>query len=716
MGCTPSADKVHAGSSTRVAPSAAAHAGPREPVGTCQVQIPVGAREGQTLQVQAPTGVRLQFQIPQGVSGGSIIAVQYPLSSESEAAAASRHTGVVEANFLPKYWTNVVYANLAAFDELCYVAQEHENHFQELLNGTYKAKATQDRPCPHGSCPKRPGGCKCVQPDGDPGLPTGYRVRRVVRVEDSEMWGRYISRRKKVKQLRSNQAACVFADAVQTNELANKYPNTFEPLASDLNEVYLWHGTSVRVALSIAQEDFRLDTAGRNVGTMYGRGIYLAENSTKADEYAKDDPGGFYDGVFAMLLCRVCLGKFFYTTERNEDAIKSYESGEFDSTCGDRAKSVGTFREFVVYDSDQLYPEYVILYQRCHKGDETAAPTEDAIEVKPDQIAALPFQLQLPVYWGNAHLNPEIVDFHGKYETTAGAKAVLQRLVEASCPRSSLKVVDAAWRIENAGKWCNYNRAKSWLRDKLEAGKINRFRPVDALDGSHRGSGTRLANWVPGEPITTSNVDDELNEALLWHVTTAEVAEGQAHELHRVAEVLGTGFYFVNGLKGTEAYVLLCRVLCGDVFQNRILEDNEAVDKAEACGSNAVLVAGSPTTVVVWDPDQIYPEFVVKLTNKSVKKTRHEQQQPQQQQPASQQQQQQQQQQQLQPPLQQQQSKTSQHSCTSATSSKSRTMLVQIPPGARPGAAIQAATPDGYKVQAVIPAGMQPGQQLRVAY
>ena len=33
-------------------------------------------------------------------------------------------------------------------------------------------------------CPPKSGGCPCVQPDGDPGLPTKYRVRRVIRVED----------------------------------------------------------------------------------------------------------------------------------------------------------------------------------------------------------------------------------------------------------------------------------------------------------------------------------------------------------------------------------------------------------------------------------------------------------------------------------------------------------------------------------------------------
>ena len=37
---------------------------------------------------------------------------------------------------------------------------------------------------------------------------------------------------------------------------------------------------------------------------------------------------------------------------------------EYDSLLGDREKARGTFREFVVYDKDQIYPEYAIIYRR----------------------------------------------------------------------------------------------------------------------------------------------------------------------------------------------------------------------------------------------------------------------------------------------------------------------------------------------------------------
>merc|ERR1712166_742679 len=122
-------------------------------------------------------------------------------------------------------------------------------------------------------------------------------------------------------------------------------PEVFSALEHDLNEVYLFHGTATRATVSIAKTDFNINLAGSSTGTMYGAGAYLGESITKADEYAKDEAGGYYDGVFAALLCR---------------------------TCGDRSKTAGTFRELVVYDNDQLYPEYIVFYQRVYAKDDKA--------------------------------------------------------------------------------------------------------------------------------------------------------------------------------------------------------------------------------------------------------------------------------------------------------------------------------------------------------
>ena len=40
------------------------------------------------------------------------------------------------------------------------------------------------------------------------------------------------------------------------------------------------------------------------------------------------------------------------------------ESGRYDAVLGDREAAVGTYREFVIFEEDLIYPEYVVLYTR----------------------------------------------------------------------------------------------------------------------------------------------------------------------------------------------------------------------------------------------------------------------------------------------------------------------------------------------------------------
>ena len=100
---------------------------------------------------------------------------------------------------------------------------------------------------------------------------------------------------------------------------------------------------------------------------MFGRGIYFAECSSKSDEYASPDKSGLYKGVCALLLCRVVCGEMYYITKSDVPTIdKAMATGNYDGVLGDREKAVGTYREFVVFDERQIYPEYVVLYERVY--------------------------------------------------------------------------------------------------------------------------------------------------------------------------------------------------------------------------------------------------------------------------------------------------------------------------------------------------------------
>jgi len=141
-----------------------------------------------------------------------------------------------------------------------------------------------------------------------------------------------------------------------------------QSLNDRINEVFLWHGTSPGASVAIASGGFDMSFCGTGAGSMYGSGLYFAECSSKSDEYSKSDQDGIYWGMFCFLLCRVTLGEVLHLTAGGESThamIKAgIENGAYDAVLGDRQASVGTYREFVTYAADQVYPEYVILYSR----------------------------------------------------------------------------------------------------------------------------------------------------------------------------------------------------------------------------------------------------------------------------------------------------------------------------------------------------------------
>lgn len=686
-----------------------------------QVRIPPGTFQGMQIQVISPYGQTLQCPVPAGMGPGGIFRMHYPIPTsvprliDEEQKFAQQPCN---AHVLPTYWTHVRHGEGIAFDQMMYVDSEHYATFDELLAGTYRAKATQDRPCPKSSCPcpRTAGGCPCVQADGDPGLPVAYRVRRVVRVEDSQMWGRYCTKRSAIQSKRMSEMPLASLDPpAKTDEIARSRTALFDPLDIELNEVYLWHGTRVRTALAIAQDDFKIDFAAR---MMYGAGAYLAEHSTKADEYAHDEPGGYYEDVYALLLCRVCLGKFYYTADKDENAATLVNNGLFDSCCGDRIKSANTFREFVCYDPDQVYPEYVVLYNRQHRHDD------------PESINAMiatPFHMQLPVYWTNVALDPRTNPFHDQYKVRKSTLAILDRLVQASFHAEGQEVsLEGARRIENSNVWNSYVQSKQelWplIRGTRSSGSLpspspknnkRAFVPANELDGDassgHVLTHVHLQGESMEEAISVATLEAPLNEFLCWHGTSRGAAEAIVRNdftipidnqpsLH--GKRFGPGAYFAEELEKSLGYakeengikcVLLCRILCGDIYYTEEKVDLDADMKRQSAGKHSILANPEkvgPREFIIKSAAQVYPEFILELKVVGG------------------------------PPASALPSTPSPQilPAPAPPSAPSRQVQVSVPPCAGPGAVIECKVPDGTTVKITLPHGVMPGQTISVAY
>jgi len=208
-----------------------------------------------------------------------------------------------------------------------------------------------------------------------------YEVINTVRNQNPKLWGKYMQKRSKcmkefnsktvipdtasLKYLKSDSDAKAVT-AKKSTTTSKTPPASKEGLQWRVNEMLLFHGTTPEAAESICAGGFKLSRA--DTDSLFGPGIYMAENSSKADEYVTE---GKHAGVYVMLLCRVLMGNVLYNSDmrpKTAELLKQVHTGRYHSVLGDREKVRGTYREFITYDVDHVYPEYVVYYRR-HKVD-----------------------------------------------------------------------------------------------------------------------------------------------------------------------------------------------------------------------------------------------------------------------------------------------------------------------------------------------------------
>lgn len=248
----------------------------------------------------------------------------------------------------PVYWLN---QDLSCnFNQRTEVSDQFRQQIQRLLDGTLNSVRTRDR---------------------SGAVPSSLRLVKCHKVENSAIWSRYQRAKERLRARRPGKIPPVAElhperpMPVRTYELLDE--DVAQHLDGSVNEHYLWHGTTPAGAIGISTDGFKLKLAGSHAGTYFGNGCYFAESSSKSDEYAREGDD-LLAGIFALLLCRVTLGSLFRITQPDEMAIQNaLRSGVFDAVLGDREASVGTYREFVIYEEDLAYPEYVVLYERRYE-------------------------------------------------------------------------------------------------------------------------------------------------------------------------------------------------------------------------------------------------------------------------------------------------------------------------------------------------------------
>ncbi|XP_013388312.1 uncharacterized protein LOC106157264 [Lingula anatina] len=205
-------------------------------------------------------------------------------------------------------------------------------------------------------------------------------ITKVQRIENPKLYHRYAGRRREfcleavrgeIKAL--HKLRSVRIRQVETQRVIQTLPNLSRnyDLVEEINECYLFHGTKAEAVEGMLMSG-PTEKLGQDTG-MFGRGIYCAEKSTKADQYS-DPKTARQTQNLQMIIMRVLLGKVFHCT-----ATKKYSKPpcmdptcgtadictkhpQYDSICGDVQK---LFREFVIYDQQLCYPEFLVTYNRA---------------------------------------------------------------------------------------------------------------------------------------------------------------------------------------------------------------------------------------------------------------------------------------------------------------------------------------------------------------
>ncbi|NXD19140.1 PAR12 polymerase, partial [Spelaeornis formosus] len=118
------------------------------------------------------------------------------------------------------------------------------------------------------------------------------------------------------------------------------------------DERFLFHGTSKKYIDAICQQNFDWRICGLH-GTVYGKGSYFARDASYSDNYCGAD-----SHTKTMFLARVLVGEF---TLGSSDYVRPpmKDSQNFYDSCVNNSSNPSIF---VIFEKQQIYPEYLIEY------------------------------------------------------------------------------------------------------------------------------------------------------------------------------------------------------------------------------------------------------------------------------------------------------------------------------------------------------------------
>jgi len=182
--------------------------------------------------------------------------------------------------------------------------------------------------------------------------------------------------------------------------------------------------------------------------------------------------------------------------------------------------------------------------------------------------------------------------------------------------------------------WTAYAEKKNQLTSKWRLADGERCLPPHRLGagGDDRVLTTAVLQESEAEAaISLENLSVRLNEFLLFHGTSKEAAYAIAHTGFRIDRAatstrFGIGAYFAEDVGKSlsyateidgKRYLLLCRVVCGQLYFTEKAHEPSATAAAIAAGKDATLAnpeKKGPREFIVFEEAQVYPEYILEVT------------------------------------------------------------------------------------------------------
>jgi serine/threonine protein kinase len=192
-----------------------------------------------------------------------------------------------------------------------------------------------------------------------------FRVTSVQRVENSQVWSEYASRRRALADTLAGEGYALPEQARHLATASFQYPMEGGTLEAAAGEVFLFHGTSRPELIASSGFDVRSAYADAGAGAMFGRGVYFSESASTSDQRVQPSAGG----KLTLVLARVCLGRCSHSRRdlpyalpevegMSTPAVPVYYNSILTEMPGMR------YREVVIGRDTSAYPELFVEYER----------------------------------------------------------------------------------------------------------------------------------------------------------------------------------------------------------------------------------------------------------------------------------------------------------------------------------------------------------------